>query len=92
MPTPARTSLERIVAAARGILEADGLAGLTMQRVAGAVQSPEPPSSSPVSSPLWALGPQAASAAREILTRASTAAPLEAGAHRRDRITSWTPG
>jgi AcrR family transcriptional regulator len=34
MPTPDRTSLEQIVAAARQILESDGLAGLTMQAVA----------------------------------------------------------
>ena len=37
MPTPARTSLDSIVAAARGILETDGLAALTMQRVADVV-------------------------------------------------------
>ncbi len=37
MPTPARTSLEEIVAAGRRILEAEGFDGLTMQRVAGAV-------------------------------------------------------
>ena len=37
MPTPARTSTDEIVAAARVILEAEGLEGLTMQRVAAAV-------------------------------------------------------
>jgi AcrR family transcriptional regulator len=37
VPTPARTSLEDIVEAARGIVETDGVAGLTMQRVAHAV-------------------------------------------------------
>lgn len=37
MPTPDRTSLDEIVAAARHILEADGLAGLTMQAVANRV-------------------------------------------------------
>ena len=34
MPTPDRTSLADIVAAARQILESEGLAGLTMQAVA----------------------------------------------------------
>src|SRR4051812_26456186 len=34
MPTPSRTSLAQIVAAGRSILEAEGLEGLTMQRVA----------------------------------------------------------
>ncbi|MGH8828981.1 MAG: WHG domain-containing protein [Jiangellaceae bacterium] len=34
MPTPARTSLDEIVTAGRHSLEADGLDGLTMQRVA----------------------------------------------------------
>jgi AcrR family transcriptional regulator len=34
MPTPARTSVEEIVAAGRAILARDGLEGLTMQRVA----------------------------------------------------------
>jgi AcrR family transcriptional regulator len=37
MPTPSRTSIEEIVAAGRAILEAEGLDGLTMQRVAAAV-------------------------------------------------------
>jgi len=37
MPTPDRTSLDQIVSAARDILEAEGLAGLTMQSVASAV-------------------------------------------------------
>ena len=37
MPTPAHTSLAAIVQAGREIVEADGLAGLTMQRVASAV-------------------------------------------------------
>ncbi|MEJ7803630.1 MAG: TetR-like C-terminal domain-containing protein [Candidatus Limnocylindria bacterium] len=37
MPTPARTSVDEIVAAGRSILEAEGLDGLTMQRVADAV-------------------------------------------------------
>ncbi len=37
MPTPARTSIEAIVAAGRSILDAEGLEGLTMQRVAAAV-------------------------------------------------------
>lgn len=37
MPTPARTSVDAIVAAGRSILETDGLDGLTMQRVAAVV-------------------------------------------------------
>jgi AcrR family transcriptional regulator len=37
VPTPARTSLESIGAAARGILEADGLAAITKKRVAEVV-------------------------------------------------------
>src|SRR5262245_64427407 len=37
MPTPARTSTAQIVAAGRDVLEAEGLDGLTMQRVAEAV-------------------------------------------------------
>jgi AcrR family transcriptional regulator len=37
MPTPAHTSLEAIVRAGREILETEGLAGLTMARVADAV-------------------------------------------------------
>ena len=37
MPTPAHTSLDAIVRAGHDILEADGLAGLTMRRVASAV-------------------------------------------------------
>jgi AcrR family transcriptional regulator len=37
VPTPARTSVDGIVAAGRSILDADGLDGLTMQRVASAV-------------------------------------------------------
>jgi AcrR family transcriptional regulator len=37
MPTPARTSLAEIVAAGRGILEADGLEALTLARVASVV-------------------------------------------------------
>lgn len=37
MPTPARTSVEAIVAAGRSIIETDGLDGLTMQRVATVV-------------------------------------------------------
>jgi AcrR family transcriptional regulator len=36
MPTPARTSVDEIVAAGRAILARDGLEGLTMQRVAEA--------------------------------------------------------
>lgn len=37
MPTPPRTSLEEIVRAGRSILEAEGIDGLTMQRIASAV-------------------------------------------------------
>src|SRR5690606_15298184 len=37
VPTPARTSIEAIVAAGRAALATDGLAGLSMQRVASAV-------------------------------------------------------
>lgn len=37
MPTPARTSIDAIVAAGRAILDTDGLEGLTMSRVATAV-------------------------------------------------------
>ena len=37
MPTPARTSVDEIVAAGRSILEAEGLERLTMQRVAAVV-------------------------------------------------------
>jgi AcrR family transcriptional regulator len=37
VPTPARTSVDAIVAAGRSILDADGLDGLTMQRIAVAV-------------------------------------------------------
>ncbi len=37
MPTPDRTSLDAIVRAGRDILEADGMAGLTMQAVAARV-------------------------------------------------------
>ena len=37
MPTPSRTSVEDIIASARRILEADGLDGLTMHRVAADV-------------------------------------------------------
>lgn len=37
MPTPARTSVREIVDASRSILDADGLDGLTMARVAAAV-------------------------------------------------------
>jgi AcrR family transcriptional regulator len=37
VPTPARTSVEQIVRAGRQILEAEGVDGLTMQRIATAV-------------------------------------------------------
>ena len=37
MPTPARTSVDEIVAAGRSILDAEGLDGLTMQGVASLV-------------------------------------------------------
>jgi len=37
LPTPSRTSVDEIVRAGRSILEAEGIDGLTMQRVAAAV-------------------------------------------------------
>ena len=37
MPTPARTSLEEIVSTGRGLLESEGVDGLTMQKVAAKV-------------------------------------------------------
>jgi len=37
LPTPSRTSVDEIVGAGRSILEAEGIEGLTMQRVAAAV-------------------------------------------------------
>lgn len=37
MPTPARTSLDEIVSVGRQVVEADGLDGLTMQKVASVV-------------------------------------------------------
>jgi AcrR family transcriptional regulator len=37
MPTPARTSLEEIVAAGRAVVDVEGVQALTMQRVAAAV-------------------------------------------------------
>jgi AcrR family transcriptional regulator len=37
VPTPSRTSVDEIVRAGRSILEADGIDGLTMQRVAATV-------------------------------------------------------
>jgi AcrR family transcriptional regulator len=37
MPTPPRTSVAKIVAAGRAVLDAEGLEALTMQRVAGIV-------------------------------------------------------
>jgi len=37
LPTPSRTSVDEIVGAGRSILEAEGVDGLTMQRVAAAV-------------------------------------------------------
>ena len=46
IPTPARTSLAEIVNAGLRIVEADGLDGLTMQRVAAPSASSRRPSTS----------------------------------------------
>ena len=69
MPTPARTSIEEIVGAARDILDSDGQTGLTMQAVAARVGVRSPSLYKHVRSRDDLVGLVATSVARELAAR-----------------------
>ncbi len=74
MPTKARTSVDEIVRQGRAILETDGIDGLTMQRIAGAVGVRAPSLYKRVRNRNDLLRLVANDAARELTGRLDTAA------------------